>query len=120
MAESGPLSGLQQWHALLLAERARRTAKAEWQTNEADRSREQFLDTLQQIAQRFAAAAPRHPLDVSDMSIAEMLAVRWFLPEDLWPADLPTDDQIWAEYRSRRPDATGTEEGEVGRGFGER
>jgi hypothetical protein len=108
MAEGTPLSALQQWHALLLAERARRSARTEWETREGERARQQFIDTLQQMAARFAAAARLHPLDIADMSLAEKLCCH-FLPESMRPAGLPTEDQIWAEYRSRRPGATGTE-----------
>jgi hypothetical protein len=62
--------------------------------------REWLLDTLQAMARRYAALAHLHPLDTVDMSIAEKLACRYFLPEDLQPAGLGTEDQIWAEYRS--------------------
>ena len=90
------------WRALLEAELARRTARVEWQAGKDERQREQLIDTLQQMAQRLGVSAHRVPLDVSDMSIAEMFAVRWFLPEDLWPMDLPTEDQIWREYAARK------------------
>ena len=73
---------------------------AEWEADEGERVREQVLDMLQAIAQRFAATAHLRPPDVSDMSIAEKLACR-LLPETLQPAGLPTEDQIWAEYRAR-------------------
>jgi hypothetical protein len=100
MAEGGPLRALQQWHALLLAERARRAARAELEAGQDERERKQFFDTLQQMAQRFAATAHLHPLQIDDMSIAEQLACH-LLPEELRPAGLGTEDQIWAEYRSR-------------------
>jgi hypothetical protein len=91
-----------EWLALLEAELARRAARAEWNAGEAERSRQQFFDMLQQMAERFAALAPLRPLDLDDMSIAEKLACRYFLPEALLPAGLGTEDQIWAEYQSAR------------------
>jgi hypothetical protein len=63
--------------------------------------REQFIETLRAIAQRFTALAPRCPLQIDDMSIAELLACRLFVPEHLRPAGLPTEDEIWAEYRAK-------------------
>jgi hypothetical protein len=90
------------WLALLGAERARRAARTEWEAGEDERARDQVIGTLLQMAQRFAAAAPLHPLDTADMSIAEKLACRLFLPENLQPAELPTEDQIWAEYQARK------------------
>jgi hypothetical protein len=39
---------------------------------------------------------------VENMSIAEMLACRLFLPEHLMPAGLGTEEEIWAEYQTRR------------------
>jgi hypothetical protein len=42
-----------------------------------------------------------HPLQIDDMSPAEMLACH-LLPEELRPAGLPTEAAIWAEYKARR------------------
>jgi hypothetical protein len=89
-----------EWRALLKAELARRTARVEWQAGEDERARQQFLDTLQAMAERFAASAHRYPLDVSDMSPAEQLCCH-LLPEDLRPAGLPSEVAIWAKLKAR-------------------
>jgi hypothetical protein len=60
-----------------------------------------LIETLQQMAQRFAATAHLGPpLDLADMAPVEMLAAH-LLPEHLRPAGLPTEDQIWAQFRAR-------------------
>jgi hypothetical protein len=88
-----------EWLAFLEAELARRAARVEWQAGENERQRQWFFDTLQAIAQRFAALAPMHPLDLADMAPAEKLACH-FLPEHLRPAGLPSEAAIWAEFRA--------------------
>jgi hypothetical protein len=61
------------------------------------------LETLRQMAGRLAAApSSLHPLQIADMSIAEKLACRYFLPEGLCPAGLGTEDEIWTEYEARK------------------
>jgi hypothetical protein len=61
-----------------------------------------LIETLQQMAARLAAApASPHPLELADMSIAEKLACRYFLPDELQPAGLGTEEEIWAEYAAR-------------------
>ena len=64
------------------------------------RARQQLFDTLQQMAERYAATAHLYPLPVDDMSPAEKLSLH-LLPEHLRPAGLPTEAEIWAEYRAR-------------------
>jgi hypothetical protein len=64
--------------------------------------RERFIATLQQMAERLAVAAARDPLQIDDMSIAEMLACRWFLPEELMPPGRGSEKEIWAEYAARQ------------------
>jgi hypothetical protein len=88
------------WLILLQAERDRRAA-AKTETADGDAAWKQFIDTLQEMAGRLAAATPRFPLDVGDMSVAEMLAARWFLPEHLQPPGLPTETEIWTTYEAR-------------------
>jgi hypothetical protein len=88
------------WLTLLQEEWDRRAA-AKAETADGDAAREQLVDTLQQMAQRLAAHAPLHPLDTADMSIAEKLACRYFLPDELLPAGLGTEEEIWAEYQAR-------------------
>jgi hypothetical protein len=95
------IEGQREWLALLKAERARRAARTEWKEGEDERAREQFLEELQQMALRFAALATTQPLELDDMSPVEMLACN-MLPESMRPAGLPTEDQIWREYRARR------------------
>jgi hypothetical protein len=90
-----------EWLALLKAELARRSARTEWQAGEDERAREQVIDTLRQMAQRFAAAAPLHPLQIDDMSAVEMLAVN-LLPAEMRPVGLPTAAAIWAKIKARR------------------
>jgi hypothetical protein len=89
------------WLTLLQEERDRRAA-ANAETFDRDAAMEQLSDELEEMAGRFAALAHLHPLDVSDMSIAEKLACRCFLPEDLRPVGLGTVDEIWAEYEARK------------------
>jgi hypothetical protein len=60
----------QQWLALLKTERDRRAVRVEWQAGEAKRAREQFIDTLQQMAQRMAATVHLYPLLIDDMAPA--------------------------------------------------
>jgi hypothetical protein len=96
------IEGRGEWLALLEAELARRTARVAWAADEAERAREEFIARLQGIAERFAAVAPRYPLQIDDMSIAEMLACRYFLPEHLMPAGLGTEEEIWAKYQALR------------------
>jgi hypothetical protein len=90
------------WLTLLKAERSRRAARVEWQAGEDERARDQVIDTLRQMAQRLGASAQRVPLDVSDMSNAELLAVRWFLPEQLQPPGLPSEAAILARMLPKR------------------
>jgi hypothetical protein len=85
-----------EWLALLEAELARRAARVEWQAGEDERAQQRLVDTLQAMAQRFAATARLCPLDLTDMSPAEMLACH-FLPEHLRPAGLPTEAAIWGQ-----------------------
>jgi hypothetical protein len=74
----------------LQAEQARRR-KAQYGGH--DDPREWLLETLQTMAERMArAASSPHPLDINDMSIAEKLACRYFLPENLCPTGLGTED----------------------------
>ena len=101
MASDDALTPIEQWLALLTAELARRAAQTTWEANEGERARQQLIDELQQIAERLAATEHLFPLDVSDIAPIEVLAVRYFWPEDRLPAGLPTEDQIWAEYRAR-------------------
>jgi hypothetical protein len=63
-----------EWLALLEAEARRRAVRAEWAAGEDERAAQQFVTELQTMAQRFAATAPLHPLQVDDMSIEEQLA----------------------------------------------
>jgi hypothetical protein len=91
-----------EWLALLKAEFARRAARVEWQAGEDERAAQQVVEELRQMAGRFAATAHLYPLQIDDMAIVEMLACRWFLPEELQPPGLPTEDQIWADYEARR------------------
>jgi hypothetical protein len=91
-----------EWLALLEAEFARRTARTEREANEGERQREAFVAELQQIAERFAAIAHRWPLQIDDMSIVEMMACRYFLPEHLMPVGLGTEEQIWEAYAARK------------------
>jgi hypothetical protein len=90
------------WLALLEAELTCRTARVRWDADEGERQRQWFLEELRQMAQRFAVTASLYPLRTADMSIAEKLACRYFLPEALQPAGLGTEDEIWAEYQSAR------------------
>jgi hypothetical protein len=87
-----------EWLTLLEAELARRAARPEWAAGEDERQRQWFVDTLQAMAQRFAAAVPLHPLALDDMSPAEKLACH-LLPKSMRPPGLPTEAAIWAEYR---------------------
>lgn len=90
-----------EWLALLEAEFARRRARQEWDDSEDDRTRVWILDTLQGMAQRFAAAdTSAHSLRVGDMSPAEKLCCH-FLPEELRPAGLPSEAAILVEFKAR-------------------
>jgi hypothetical protein len=89
-----PIEQQREWLALLEAELARRTARAECEAGQNERLRQQLFDRLQEMAQRFAAAALLHPLQIDDMSCAEMLACH-FLPEHLRPVGLGTEDEIF-------------------------
>ena len=80
--------------ALLEAERARRTG-----AGHDDDPRQRLLDQLSAMAERLAAA-PQHHLCVDDMSPAEMLACH-LLPDELRPAGVRSEDEIWAEVRRR-------------------
>jgi hypothetical protein len=91
-----------EWLALLEAELARRAARTEREADESERQREAFIEELRQMAARIAATAHLHPVRTDDMSIAEMLACRFFLPEHLMPSGLLTEDQIWVEYEARK------------------
>ena len=91
-----------EWLALLEAELSRRAARVAWEADEGERQREAFVAELQQIAERFAAMAHRWPLQIDDMSIAEMMACRYFLPGHLQPVGLPDENEIWSEYEKRR------------------
>jgi hypothetical protein len=95
------IDGQRVWLALLEEELSRRSARVEWQAGEDERAGQLFVAELERMAQNFAATAHLYPVDIGDMSIAEKLACRYFLPEDLQPAGLPTEDQIWAEYQAR-------------------
>lgn len=95
------LGGRGEWLALLEAELARRRARVEWEAGEDDRAAQWFIEELEQMAERYAAIAHLHSLRADDMSPAEKLACH-LLPEDLRPEGLPTEDQIWAEYRARK------------------
>jgi hypothetical protein len=89
-----------EWLRLLETELARRAARVEWQAGADERARLWFLDTLQAMAQRLGATAHLHPLQIDDMSCAEMLACH-FLPEHLRPAGLGTEDEIFALAAAR-------------------
>ena len=94
-------SAMTTWLELLEAELARRRARQEWAAGEDGRQRQSILDTLQQMAQRFAAAGPLHQLQLADMSPAEKLCCH-LLPKELRPAGLPSEAVIWAEYEAKR------------------
>jgi hypothetical protein len=96
-----PIEQQREWLALLEAELARRTARAEWEAGQDERVAQQFIDELQAMAQRLAGTAHLYPLRIDDMSCAEMLACH-FLPEHLRPAGLPAEAAIWAEYQARK------------------
>jgi hypothetical protein len=93
------------WLALLKAEFARRAARVEWQAGEDERAAQQVVEELRQMAGRFAATAHLYPLLIDDMAPMEMLACRYFLPEHVMPAGLPTEAQIWADFQTSRPGA---------------
>jgi hypothetical protein len=85
-----------EWLAVLEAELDRRAARVEREADEGERARQQLLDTLQAMAQRFVATAHLCPIETSDMAPMEKLACRLFLPEHLMPAGLPSEDEIFA------------------------
>jgi hypothetical protein len=89
-----------EWLGFLENELARRTARVEWEAAEGERHRQWFVATLQQVAERLAAPS-HYPLDVADLSLVEKLALT-LLPEPLRPAGLPTEAEIWAEFRAMR------------------
>lgn len=93
---------------LLEAELTRRTARTEWEAGADERTRQWVLDTLQQMAQRLAAAGSSpDPLHLDDMSPAEKLACH-MLPKPLRPAGLPSKAAIWAEYEALRAESLWT------------
>jgi hypothetical protein len=81
--------------ALLAAERDRRDP------NGGEDARQQLLDMFSAMAERFAATARLHPVNVDDMSPAEMIACH-LLPEHLRPAGLKPEAEIWAEVLARQ------------------
>jgi hypothetical protein len=88
--------------ALLEALEAERARRRKAQLGGHDDPRQWFLDTLQTIAQRFAAAASsRYPLQIDDMSPVEQLACH-LLADELRPVGLGTVDEIWAAYEARK------------------
>jgi hypothetical protein len=87
--------------ALLDALQAEQTRRRKAQFGGHDDPRQWLLDTLQTMAQRLAATAHLYPLSIADMSIMERLACRYFLPEDLCPVGLESEDAIWAEFEAR-------------------
>jgi hypothetical protein len=89
-----------EWLRLLEEELTRRATRVAREADEDERQRQWFFNELQQIAERLGAPLPGHPLDISDMSIAELLSCRLFLPEHLQPAGLPTEDEIWARFEA--------------------
>jgi hypothetical protein len=92
-----------EWRALLEAERARRAARTECEAGEGDRAAQQLVDELQEMARRMAATAHLSPLDLGDMSIAEKVACH-LLPESMRPEGLPSEAEIWRQYRARVPE----------------
>jgi len=80
--------------AALAAELARRSPPVE-------QACEQLVETLGEMALRLAATTPLCPLQLDDMSPAELLSCH-FLPEHLRPPGLPTEDEILAKYRDRQ------------------
>ena len=80
--------------AALEAELARRRPPVE-------HAREQLADTLCEMALRLATTTRWCPLQLDDMSPAELLSCH-FLPEHLRPPGLPTEDEILAQYRDRQ------------------
>jgi hypothetical protein len=87
--------------ALVEALEAEQTRRRKARFGGHDDPRQWFLDTLQVMAQRFAATAHLHPLQIDDMASAEMLACH-FLHEHRRPPGLPTVDEIWAAYEARK------------------
>jgi hypothetical protein len=83
------------WLAGTTAEIERRQA-AKLEASGGD-ERERLINTLREMAQRLTAA-PQVPINVSDLSIAEKLAIRCFWPDDRCPEGLGTEKEIWAEY----------------------
>ena len=95
-----------EWLALLEAEHARRAARVAWQASEDERQKEQLVDMLWQMTERFAALAHLHPLEIDDMAPAEMLACH-LLPEEMRPAGLPTEAAIWADIEKAKRETWG-------------
>jgi hypothetical protein len=88
--------------ALIKALEAEQKQRRKTQFGGHEDPREWLLGTLATMAERFAAASSGPPLQVADMAIAEKLACRLFLPEDLCPEGLGTEDEIWREYAARK------------------
>jgi len=57
-----------EWLALLEAELARRTAKAQWEAGEDERQAERLLDELRQMAERQRVVGETHPVAMFDLS----------------------------------------------------
>jgi hypothetical protein len=91
VASAGTLKGLL---AALEAEQARRHPPS-------GHTLEQIAGTLSAMAMRLATTVPLHPLQVDDLSPAELLSLH-FLAEHLRPPGLPSVDEIWAIYESRK------------------
>jgi hypothetical protein len=70
-------------------------------TRRHEHAHKQLADTLCEMALRLAMTTRLCPLRLDDMSPAELLACH-LLPEHLRPQGLPTEDEIWAEYRDRQ------------------
>ena len=90
-----------EWLAFLEAELARRAARIEWEAGEDNRAAQQFMASLEQMAERLVAAGPSYVPRLDDMSPAEMLACH-LAPAELHPAGLPTIAEIWSEYQARK------------------
>jgi hypothetical protein len=88
-----------EWLSLLEAEAARRRQRVVWDAGAGERAMEQLFAELEQIALRLAAGAALSPLQLDDMSPAELLSLH-FLAER--PPGLPSEDAILADYVARR------------------
>jgi hypothetical protein len=98
-------SGSGEWLELLEAEFARRAARVDWEAGQDERAAQRFVEELQQMAQRLAATTHLFPLEIDDMSPAEMLACH-FLPGHLRPAGLASEDEILARVARLKQGAT--------------